>query len=132
MLYLQNYNIILNKGNMLLLFIDWVPAARHLKRKRKQKIEWHNFISPYKWNNLQNMSFALWNTLFIENTWFVLKKCGKGFHRIFSVCEISFYKGISFPTQKICDYRPKTRTAYLPSLSVLILSLIHIWRCRRS
>lgn len=56
--------------------------------------------------------FWFWNIFFIGNLHFTLKKCGKGFHRIFSVCEISFYKGISFPTQKICDYQPKTRTAY--------------------
>ncbi len=33
MLYLQNYNIILNKGNMSLLFVIRVPTARYLKRK---------------------------------------------------------------------------------------------------
>ena len=41
------------------------------------------------------------------------------FTRIFSVCEISFYKGISSPAQKICDCRPKTRTAYNAALIVL-------------
>lgn len=36
---------------------------------------------------------------------------GKEFHRIFSVCETSFIKEISFPTQKICDQQPRIRTA---------------------